>query len=335
MGQSIRWALVGASDIAESRVLPAMRAAGHSVHGVYSGTEERAKSFAAAGGLELGTSDLEQLLSSNVDAVYISSRNGEHADQAKAAAAAGKHVLLEKPIATTLADAQSVIDACEAAGVVLAVNHHLPGAGTHRRVRELVASGAIGRPLSVAVRHAVMLPERLRGWRLSGEPGAGVILDITVHDAAVLNPLVGTAPLEVTALAVTQGDWESAAEDAAMVTVRYEGNVLVQTHDAFTSAFTPTRLEVHGESGSIYAPGVMTQDPVGQVFLVDGTGEREIEVSDRRDLYDIALTDFASAVSGTGRPAVTGREGLAAYAVAQAALDSSRTGLAVRVEPAN
>src|SRR6478672_7214037 len=120
MGQSIRWALVGASDIAESRVLPAMLAAGHSVHGVYSGTEERAKSFAAAGGLELGTSDLEQLLSSNVDAVYISSRNGEHADQAKAAAAAGKHVLLEKPIATTLSDAQSVIDACEAAGVVLA-----------------------------------------------------------------------------------------------------------------------------------------------------------------------------------------------------------------------
>lgn len=335
MGSSIRWGLIGASDIAATRVVPAMRGAGHHVQGVCSGSQQRAHQYASEHGLELATTDLEQLLAADIDAVYISSRNGEHADQAKAAAAAGKHVLLEKPIATSLSDAQSVIEACAAAGVVLAVNHHLPGAGTHRRVRELVASGAIGRPLSVAVRHAVMLPERLRGWRLSGEPGAGVILDITVHDAAVLNPLVGTAPLEVAALAVTQGDWESAAEDAVMVTVRYEGDVLVQTHDAFTSAYTPTRLEVHGDAGSIYAPGVMTQDPVGQVFLTDGTGEREIEVTDRRDLYDIALTDFASAVSGTGRPAVTGREGLAAYAVAQAALDSSRTGRSVRVESAH
>ncbi len=79
----------------------------------------------------------------------------------------------------------------------------------------------------------------------------------------------------------------------------------------------------------------MTQDPVGQVFLTDSSGEREIEVSDRRDLYDIALSEFASAVAGTGRPTVTGREGLAAYAVAQAALDSVRTGQAVRLHPTN
>lgn len=333
MGTSVRWGLIGASDIASTRVLPAMRGLGHQVHGVCSGSAQRATQYAASHGLELGTSDLEQLLASDIDAVYISSRNGEHASQAQAAAAAGKHVLLEKPIATTLQDAQAVVDACQRAGVVLAVNHHLPAAGTHRRIQQLVAAGAVGRPLSVAVRHAVMLPERLRGWRLSGEPGAGVILDITVHDASVLNPLVGTPALEVVAVAVTQGPWEAASEDAAMVTIRYGGDVLAQTHDAFTSAYTSTRLEVHGEAGSITGLGVMTQDPTGQVLLTDANGEREIDVTDRRDLYDVALTDFAAALDGTGRPTVTGGEGLAAYAVAQAALDSTRTGLVTAVHP--
>jgi len=330
MNAHIRWGLVGASDVAETRMLPAFRAAGHRVVGVCSGSAERAEAYASAHDLELGTDSLEQLLAADIDAVYISSRNGEHAAQARTAAAAGKHVLCEKPLATTLQDAQDVVDACDTATVVLAVNHHLPGSGTHRLVRELVSSGAIGHPLSAAIRHAVLLPERLRGWRLSDDPGAGVILDITVHDASVLNPLMGVPAREVSALSVRQGPWQAASEDAAMVSIRYD-HMLAQSHDAFTSAYTPTRLEVHGEEGSITAHGVMTQDPVGRVYLTDKRGDREIEVHDRRGLYDIAVTDFASAVQGTGRPAVTGREGLAAYAVAQAALESTRTGRTVAV----
>lgn len=333
MAGGIRWGLVGASDIAATRVAPTMRALGQTVSAVCSGSPDRADWFARQHGIPLATSSLEQLLAGDIDAVYISSRNAEHAGQARAAAAAGKHVLLEKPIATTLEDATAVVRDCESAGVVLAANHHLPGAGTHRRIRDLVASGAIGRPLSAAVRHAVMLPERLRGWRLSDEPGAGVILDITVHDAAVLNALFGGAALEVSALGVRQGSWQAGSDDAAMVTLRYPGDVLAQTHDAFTSAFTPTRLEVHGDSGSITAPGVMTQDPVGQVFLADASGEREVEVADRRDLYEVALSEFEAAVRGTGRPAVTGREGLAAYAVAQAALESAQSHRSVAVPP--
>jgi 1,5-anhydro-D-fructose reductase (1,5-anhydro-D-mannitol-forming) len=327
----VRWGLVGASDIAATRVVPAMRAVGHAVTGVCSGSADRAAGYAREHEIPLATDDLDRLLGADVDAVYISSRNGEHAAQAQAAAAAGKHVLCEKPLATTLADAQKTVDACAAAGVVLAVNHHLPGAGTHRRVRELVAAGAIGRPLGAAIRHAVLLPERLRGWRLSDEPGAGVILDITVHDASVLNPLFGVPALEVTALAVRQGEWDAGSEDAAMVGIRYAGEVLAQTHDSFTSAYTPTRLEVHGDAGSIVAHGVMTQDAVGQIFVTDSAGEREIEVTDRRDLYEIALTAFADAVRGSGCPTVTGAEGLAAYAVAEAALESSRSGRAVPV----
>lgn len=205
MAQGIRWGLIGASDIAATRVIPAMRRGGDTVVGVCSGSAARAASYGAEHGLSLSTASLDELLAADVDAVYVSSRNDQHAAQALAAAAAGRHVLLEKPLAVTIEDAKAVVEACDRAGVVLAVNHHLPAAGSHREVQRLVRSGAVGRVLSAAIRHAVLLPERLRGWRLSDEPGAGVILDITVHDASVLNPLVGARPVEVSSLAVTQG----------------------------------------------------------------------------------------------------------------------------------
>ena len=327
-----RWGLIGASDVAAARVAPAMRAVGHEVVGVFSSSTEYAARYAAEHEIRFATGDLDALLSrDDIDAVYISSTNDRHASQAKAAAAAGKHVLCEKPIATSLEDARGIVEACDKAGVQLAVNHHLPGAGTHRTVRALVRAGAIGRPLWVSVRHAVLLPERLSGWRLSGEPGAGCIMDITVHDASVVNQLLGRRALEAMAMSVRQGPWDAQSEDAVASVIRYADDILVQTHDSFTSAFTPTCLEVHGDEGSIVATDVMTQDPVGGIRLQDKTGAREIQVTDRRDLYQIAVGAFASAVQGEGRPTVSGQDGVEAYAVAQAVLDSTRSGQVVTV----
>jgi 1,5-anhydro-D-fructose reductase (1,5-anhydro-D-mannitol-forming) len=185
---------------------------------------------------------------------------------------------------------------------------------------------AVGRPLAVRVFHAVHLPERLRGWRLrDARAGGGVILDITCHDASVTNALLG-APVEATALAVRQGDWEATADDAVMAAIRYEHGVLVQTHDAFTVAHAGTGLEVHGTEGSIVATGVMTQDPVGTVVLRDGSGSREVEIPDRPDLYDTILRAFAE-----GRPTVSGVDGVRALAVALAVAESAATGRTVPV----
>ncbi len=324
---TLRWGLIGASDIAAGRMIPAMRRLGHRVTALCSSSAPRGAAYATAHDIPFVTTDPAALLArDDVDAVYISTTNELHLPHAVAAAAAGRHVLCEKPLALSLADAWAVVDACAAAGVVLAVNHHLPGAATHRRIRELVSSGAVGRPLAVRVFHAVSLPERLRGWRLTDPAaGAGVVLDISSHDASVTNALLGT-PLEATALTVRQGDWEAAVEDAAMSVVRYAGDVLVQSHDAFTVAHARTGLEVHGTEGSITALDVMTQDPVGTVTLRDASGVREIDVPGRRDLYEVILEGFGHAVDGTGEPTVTGRAGVHALAVALAIRQAARSG---------
>jgi len=332
-GAALRFALIGASDIAASRIVPALRRRGHEPVGVLSSSAERGRGYAEQNGIAVATTDLDELLSrDDVDAVYVSTTNELHHAQTLAAAAAGKHVLCEKPLALSLADAWEMVDACERAGVVLATNHHLPAAGTHRAIRALVADGAIGAPLAVRVFHAVSLPERLRGWRLqSAERGAGVILDITCHDAAAVNAILGRDAVEVAAVAVAQGEWASPVEDAVMTAIRYEGDVLVQTHDAFTVGFAGTGLEVHGTEGSIVATGVMTQDPVGRVVVRGASGEREIAAPDGCDLYELTIDAFAAAVAGDGRPVVDGHDGIRSLAVALAVRQAAQTGRHVPV----
>ena len=331
----LTWGLIGASDIAETGMIPALRRVGAPIAGVASGNAKHAQSFVDRNEIATTSTDfsLDALLGNPaVEAVYVSSTNDQHLAHAEAAAAAGKHVLCEKPLSTDLDDARRIVAACAAHGVILGVNHHLPAAGTHRAVRALVADGAIGRVLSVNVRHTSLLPERLRGWRLRDVAGAGVVMDLSCHDASVINPLLGTRPLEATAMTVRQGRWDGAAEDAASSVLRYDDDVLVRLHDAFTTPHTPTYLEVHGELGSITAHGVMTPAPVGDVVLSDADGLREIEVSDRRHTYDVTLEHFTGAVHGEGRPVVDGRDAVNALAVCVAILESARTGRRTPVE---
>ena len=324
---ALRWGLIGASDVAATRMIPAMRRLGHQVVAVGDSTAEWAATYADRNGIPVAGSVEELLARDDVDAVYISTRNEFHRDHTLLAAAAGKHVLCEKPLALSVDDGRRMVQACATAGVVLGTNHHLPGAGTHRAVRGLVADGAIGRVLAVRVFHAVMLPERLQGWRLGSKAGGGVALDVTCHDASVINPLLGALPVDVVALATQQGPWGAAAEDALMSTMRYADGTLVQTHDAFTVQHAPTGLHVIGADGAIFATAVMTQDPIGTVVLRDAAGEREIDVEDRRDLYDISVSGFAAAVRGEADgPVVSGLDGLLAAQLALAVRQAAETG---------
>jgi 1,5-anhydro-D-fructose reductase (1,5-anhydro-D-mannitol-forming) len=327
MPATLRWGLIGASDVAATRMIPAMRRLGHEVVAVGDPTPEWAATYAERNSIPVGGSIEDLVARDDVDAVYISTVNDLHHDHTILAAQAGKHVLCEKPLALSVEDGEAMLTACAAAGVVLGSNHHLPGCDTHRTIRELVQAGAVGRLLSIRVFHAVMLPPRLQGWRLASKSGGGVALDVTCHDAAVINPLVGELPTDVVALATKQGSWDAAAEDALMSTMRYASGVLVQTHDAFTVAYAPTGIHVIGENGAILATNVMTQEPVGTVLLRDASGEREIDIPSRRDLYEINVGGFAAAVRGEAdHPVVTGLDGLRAVQVALAVRQAAESG---------
>jgi len=323
----MKWLLVGASDIAQTRMVPAMREIGHEVLGVVSGTPERARQMAAANAIAHAGCDLAEALSWGADAAYISSTNQLHASQSIACAGAGLHVLCEKPLATTLADAQAALDAALAADVVFATNHHLRNKGTIRGIREVVASGGIGEVVAVRMQHAVSLPERLRGWRLSDRSaGGGVILDITVHDADTLRFITGQEVCEVSAVAASQGLGIGGVEDSAVVTMRLSDGSLAIAHESFVVPHAGTQLEVHGSTGTIIAPGALTQSSDGEVLLLRAGRTEVVSVDDRRDVYVVGLLAFEAAVASGFAPAATGLDGIASLEVALAALESARQG---------
>jgi len=324
----VGWGLIGASTIAREWVIDAIRVqSGNEIVAVMSSAPARGKAFAEANRIAASHASVEALLADpKVDAVYISTTNELHKAQTLAAAAAGKHVLCEKPLALTLEDAREMVAACDRAGVVMGTNHHLRNAASHRKIRELVQSGAIGKPLYARVFHAVYLPLHLQGWRLNKpSAGAGVILDITVHDADTLRFILDSEPVEAVALSQQAGMAEGALEDGVMAAVRFDNGTMAQLHDAFTVKFAGTGLEIHGSEGSILGRDVMTQRPIGRVVLRNAQGETDVAL-DHENLYARALRAFVGAVRGEGTPSATGEDGVRSLATALAVLEATRTG---------
>jgi 1,5-anhydro-D-fructose reductase (1,5-anhydro-D-mannitol-forming) len=330
---SFGWGLIGASTIAAEHMIAAIRAqAGHDVVAVASSRFERGRAYADRHGIAAACGSIDDLLADPaVRAVYISTTNELHRDQVLAAAAAGKHVLCEKPLALNLADALAMLKACRDAGVVMATNHHLRNAATHRKIRDLVRGGAVGKPLFARVFHAVYLPPHLQGWRLDKpQAGGGVILDITVHDADTLRFILDAEPVEAVGLSQCAAMAREGLEDGVMAVLRFDNGVLAQLHDAFTVKHAGTGIEIHGEQGSIVGRNVMTQQPVGEVLLRTAEGEQSVPV-EHENLYVRGVAAFCAAIRGEGTPAATAEDGVRSLATALAVLDACRSGATVRV----
>jgi 1,5-anhydro-D-fructose reductase (1,5-anhydro-D-mannitol-forming) len=323
--KSLRWGLIGASTIGREWVINAIRQTGGEIANVFSTDSQRGAAYAKEFGISKSTTTLGDLLNSPVDAVYIATTNDLHHDQCIAAAKAGKHILCEKPLATNLADAVNMVKACKAAKIVLATNHHLRGAATHRAMREAIKSGKIGRPLAIRVVHAGYLPVHLHGWRLTNPTaGAGAILDLTVHDADLMRFIIDDVAVSVSAMIQNSGMAIAGVEDAAMGVITFRSGILGQFHDGFTTKYVQTSVEVHGDAGSLVATNCMTQAPIGEVLLRTAGGETKLQLQ-QENLYVRTINAFKSAIAGDGKPLSTGEDGVASLAIALAALESART----------
>ncbi len=335
MTRPLRWALVGASDIAATKVLPAIRAVGDSAVVVRSGSGEHAEAWAREHDVPDAVTDLRAAVErDDVDAVYVSSVNAQHRAHVEAAAAAGKHVLAEKPLALSLDDARAMVEACRSAGVVMATNHHLPASPTHRAVKRAVQAGMVGEVRAVRVHHAVQLPQRLAGWRVDDPVGGGVVLDVTVHDAAAVAAILGGRALSVEAVGLNQDNDAGGPFDAVMTSAEWEGGVLVQTHDAYNNPHLPTSLHVLGTEGALVADDCNTGDPVGHVTLWRDHAGDPVDVGRRDDLYEVTVRAFGAAVAGEGEVLVSGADGVRSLAVSLAVLESLRTGARATVASA-
>jgi 1,5-anhydro-D-fructose reductase (1,5-anhydro-D-mannitol-forming) len=323
---NLRWGLIGASTIAAEHMIGAFRADGGEVVSVMSANADRAAKYAREHGISQATASLEELVASkDIDAVYISTTNELHCEHALAAAAAGKHVLCEKPLALTLSDARAMVAECKKRGVLLGTNHHLRNAATHRAMRAAIKDGRIGKPLFARVFHSVYLPIPLQGWRVERpDAGGGVVLDITVHDADTLRFVLDDEPRSVIAMTSYGGMGRAGLEDGAMGVIRFSSGLIAQFHDAFTTQYATTGFEVHGDLGSLIGRDCMTQAPKGDILLRTAAGEERLKLA-HESLYGRSVRLFREAVEGRGAPSATGEDGVKSLSVALAALEAARS----------
>lgn len=329
----MNWAFIGASTIASQHMLNAVRKQPcNAVHWVVSNAAEWVQIWANDHNIKNATTDLNAALGDpEIHAVYISSTNEKHHSQALAAISAGKHVLCEKPLGMTQHEAIEMVTMAESKGITFATNHHLRCAGSHRTIRELILSGKIGRVLSLRIYHAVQLPQNLHGWRInSAESGGGVIPDIVVHDADVTRFLLQEDPAVVVAQMNSSGLGDG-VEDSCMSVWTMPSGAMVMTHESFTHPYAGSGLEVHGTNGSIFATGIMTQQPVGEITLITDNKQEIISFSNH-DLYVQGVADFITAVKGKGRPAADGIDGLKSLCIALSVRESATSGTCIDID---
>jgi predicted dehydrogenase len=241
--------------------------------------------------------------------VYLATPVHLHAEQAIAAAEAGKHVLCEKPMALTAGDCERMIAAARAHGVRLGVayyRHHYP---VIARLRELLASGEIGEPVlaqAQAFENFDPGPDHPRAWLMRrSESGGGPMADFGCHRIEVLLDLLGPVA-EVHGFAENVRYREREVEDTCVAHLRFRSGaaaLLTVTHATLESRDT---LEILGTRGSAYV-GVLNQ---GALRVVTAAGTREEAHPPHANLHQPLVGDFVASIREGREPAVGGQVGL-------------------------
>ena len=321
---SVGWGIVGLGRVAGSDIAPAINAAGNSrLVGVVSRDAGRAKQFAQTHGAQSAYDDYDRLLADpDVDVVYIATPNALHADQAVAAARAGKHVLCDKPLATSVAEAERVVAQCAAAGVQLGITFQTRNIEGMHRIREVVASGEIGR---VVLAEVEMSPGRtlLKGWRTDPSmAGLGTTNNLGVHAYDLLRYLLGSEVVEVCAAFGYEPGLE--LDTLSLALLRFDNDALAYVNVNQATPHHRPDLVVHGTTGRILGTNVTRSGLHGEVQILGSDGEQRFAV-DSSDCFRATVGNFADAVLSGHPVSPSGLDGLASVrlvdAIAAAAHD--------------
>ena len=262
-----------------------------------------------------------------VDAVVICSENVHHRRLTELAARAGKHVLCEKPLATTVADAEAMITVCKESGVKLFTAFPCRFHPAYRRLKDAVQNGGIGQIVGANTTNQGQCPG---GWFIDKKlSGGGAAIDHTVHVTDLLRDMMGAEPTQVYA-EITNGMAHADYDDCALITITFDNGVFA-TLDASWSrpksfwTWGNVKIALTG-TGGVAAMDMFAQN---HVLFSDTSGRASLlNWGDNMDLGMIRA--FIAAVGGDESTGLaTGEDGLAAAKVALAAYRAAETGQAV------
>jgi predicted dehydrogenase len=282
---------------------------------------------------DCGTKAVDSLeaLIDGVDVVDICTPTHLHYEMVLQAAAAGKHIICEKPLARTVEQAEQMIAACQKAGVKLLVAHVVRFFPEYVQAKMIVERGEIGRLGVVRLRRVSSLPAWSEdNWLMDEEKSGGMMLDLMVHDFDYARWIAGEVKSVFARSARRQGD----QRDYALAILHHTNGALshVEGGWAYPVGLFRTALEVAGDGGLIEHPSgssVPLEIRLSQTSAAQAASVPSSPLSE--DPYETEIKHFYDVIVNDTEPRVTGDDGLAALRIALAAIESAQTGQRVRV----
>lgn len=268
MKGKVKWGIIGSGGIARRRTIPegfvpARNAHLIAVYGTNSTTnKEVAKEFTA-----IACDTVEALLAADIEAVYVASPVHAHLAQVLACAKAGKHVLCEKPLGRTVAEAEEMAAACRPAGVQFGTAFMMRFQAQHQAAAKMIQDGHLGKPVYARAQLSCWYPPLPNAWR--HDPvlaGGGSLIDMGSHCIDLLEMFFG--PVQKLSCFTNRTIHSYASEDSAAVLLQFANGAL-GTVDAFfciQDNSSKNVLELYGSKGGILATGTIGQGSQGEMI---------------------------------------------------------------------
>jgi len=319
----VRWGIIGCGDVARKRVAAAIQSEPRSR--LLAGCRRDpamlqafCEQFAIP---QRYTSASDLLADPQIDAVYIATPVNQHLPQTLAAAAAGKHVLVEKPMALTTSQCDQMIAACRSAGVKLGVAYYRRFYPLVHRIQQLLQAGEIGVPMAISAVTATpleMQPGEEGWWRVDqAASGGGALMDVGSHRINLFLHLLG----KITAVKSFCGTIASSrqVDDNSAVLMKFESGAVGTLQCHFGVPFDPDEFAITGTLGRI------TANPLNgkTLTITTASGVRTETHPPDANFCAPLIADFVAAILEDRPPLISGEEGRAANAVMESAYNES------------
>ncbi len=343
----IKWGVIGCGGIAYRRTIPGMMLSENSeLVAVMDTNFEMAQKAKDEFGAKYAFATVEEVLAlEEVDAVYIATPVFCHKAQAIAAAKAKKHILLEKPMGLTVAEAQEITACCDAEGVKIGVGLLMRFSAYHQAMKELIAAGTIGEVVSMRAQFTCWYPDIEGSWRQDkSKSGGGALVDMGIHCIDLLQYISGLKAEAVSCFAQTQTFNYPVDDSAALLMKMNNGSTAyVDANFNIPDDAARCRMEFYGTKGSMLAEGTIGQDERGTVEVItsdateyDAQQNREekastfIEVT-TGNMYEKEISSFAASILEDTAPEVPASDAIFVQKVVENAYASSEQGCVVRI----
>ena len=347
MSMKLKWGVIGSGGIAGRRTIPEgiTKARNSELSAVFDINQKVNSKVAKEYGAEQVAS-INELLETDVDVIYVATPANVHAEQVRACAEAGKHVLCEKPLGMTVAEAEGMIELCRQRRIKLGCAFMMRFVAQHQKALRLIKEGRLGRPVYARAQLSCWYPPIEGAWRQNpATGGGGSLIDMGGHCIDLLEMFFGKITRVSCFINNSVHDYKS--EDSATAMLYFENSALatVDTFFCIPDNSSKNVLELYGSKGSILAEGTIGQGPAGRMVAFLEQDGKDYDAQQARsaaegmaiepepvNTYQAEIEEFSQAILDDREPAISGELGLRSQKILTACYESAKSGKAVEVD---